>query len=149
MLALKELHFPARQTIHRHLLDLPDELLDEVIHHAHADNRHSTRDIVPSSLTCWRLRKAVAPLLFHTLQIRLTNRYVDRRTFNILLSLDSSPQSFARHVRHLKQDDSFCFRASGCEDLALSNELVKGLAIQGLQCLTSLRTIRYDPQVCV
>lgn len=124
------------------LLDLPDELLDLIILHVYADNGSFVRDLLPTSRTCHRLRKATAPILFHSLSIRATRRYVDRRTFNILLNFDYAPYTFASYVRHLKQDDSYVFREDGCEDLKLSNELVRAVAIQGLRTLRNVRAIR-------
>lgn len=148
MLALKNWSRMPSTAPSRDLLDLPDELLDLILHHLYSDNGYFIRDVVPSSLTCRRLRKAAAPILFHTISIRVTWRYVDRRSFNILLNLDSAPYTFASRIRHIKQDDSYVFRADGCEDLRLSNELVRGLAIQGLRTLTNVRSIRSVCQDC-
>lgn len=142
MLALKDFQPPRDEIYRRHLLDLPDELLDLIIGSLHADGGRHARELIPISLTCHRLRKTVAPILFQTLYVRITGRYVDKRTFNILLNFNLSPHRFARHIQHLKQDDSFCFRDNGCEDLNLSNELVRQVTKQGLQHLTNIKTIR-------
>lgn len=142
MLALKGWHTASASPPCKQLLDLPDELLDLVVHRLYTDGGSFIRDIIPCSLACHRLRKAVAPILFHTVSIRVTWRYVDRRSFNVLLALDSAPYSFASQIRHIKQDDSYIFRAENCEDLKLSNELVRGLAVQGLQKLVNVRSIR-------
>lgn len=123
------------------LLALPDEILDEVMHSLYIDGGSHGRLLVPSSLTCRRLRKATTPILFKCLRIRLTNRYVDKRSLNVLINLHLSP-NVACHVRHLKQHDAFCFREDGCEDLNLENELVRNLTIQGLSCLPNVKTIR-------
>lgn len=144
MLALKHLQMMDPNPQRRCLLDLPDELLDLVVNTVYADSGRFIRELIPVSLTCRRLHKAIAPKLFQTLHVRITNRYVDRRTFNILLNLYLSPHDFARHVRHLKQNDSFCFRENGCEALNLSNELVRQVVKQGLQFLCNVKTIRYD-----
>lgn len=142
MLALKDWHKAPAIPPSKELLDLPDELLDLVVQSLYIDGGQFIRDIIPCSLTCRRLRKAAAPILFYTVSIRVTWRYVDRRSFNILLNLDSAPCSFASQIRHIKQDDSYIFRAEHCEDLKLSNELVRGLAVQGLRNLINVRSIR-------
>lgn len=142
MLALKSWHKTHATPPVKALLDLPDELLDLIILRLYTDGGSFNRDIVPCSLACRRLRKAATPILFHTVSIRVTWRYVDRRSFNILLNLDSAPYSFASQIRHVKQDDSYIFRAEHCEDLKLSNELVRGLAVQGLRNLVHVRSIR-------
>ena len=54
----------------------------------YADAGRYLRELVPISLTCRRLRDATASKLFQTIHVRVTTRYVDRRTFNILLNLD-------------------------------------------------------------
>lgn len=144
MLALKHLQMTDHNLQRRCLLDLPDELLDLIVDAIYADGGRFVRELIPISLTCHRLHRATAPKLFQTLHVRITNRYVDRRTFNILLNLYLFPAEFARHVRHLKQNDSFCFRENGCEALNLSNELVRQVVKQGLQFLCNVRTIRYD-----
>lgn len=142
MLALKTWPRVAPTQPSKELLDLPDELLDLVLLQLYTDGGSFIRDVLPSSLTCRRLRKAAAPILFHTLSTRITWRYVDRRSFNILLNLEYAPYTFASQIRHLKQDDGYIFRADGCEDLRLSNELVRGLAVQGLRKLINVRSLR-------
>lgn len=142
MLTLKDHEVTNKSLPKRRLLDLPDELLDHVISILYTDNGRFKRDLIPSSLSCSRLRAITAPVLFETIHVRLTRRYVDRRTFNIFLNLDLAPHTFARHVRHIKQNDSFCFRENGCEDLRLSNDLVKQVILQGLRSVIKLRTIR-------
>lgn len=145
MLALKDWSRTRERHFAKGLLDLPDELLDLVMLHVYLENPSLVRDLLPPSQTCHRLRKATAPILFHTLSLRITQRYVDRRTFNILLNLDLAPYTFASHVRHLKQDDSYCYREDGCEDLRLSNELVREVALQGIRTLCNVRAIRSVP----
>lgn len=147
MLALKHFQVKEYGAQHRYLLDLPDELLALIINFVYADAGRYLRELVPISLTCRRLRDATASKLFQTIHVRVTTRYVDRRTFNILLNLDLFPQQFARHIRHLRQDDGFCFRQNGCESLNLSNELVREVTKQGLQWLVNVKTIRYGSRI--
>lgn len=143
MLALKELRILNIEPSKLCLLDLPDELLDGVIHFLYTDNGRFTRDVVPVSATCSRLRKAAVPILFDTLHVRIKWSSVDRRTFNILLNLDLAPHTFARHVRHIKQDDSPNPVDQGGEDLKLCNELVTKVVARGLRSLINVRTLRY------
>lgn len=142
MLSLKESQIVLQAIPQSNILDLPEELLHEIISFLYNDNGRFIRDLIPVSVSCVRLREATAPFLFRTLHVRLTQRYVDRRTFNILLNCHLSPHTFAGHVRHIVQDDSYCFRESNCEDLRLSNELVRLLTKQALQAMVSLTTIR-------
>jgi len=142
MLALKDLRVMVKKPTQRYLLDLPDELLDEVVRFLYTDNGRFTRDLVPVSVTCSRLRKAAAPILFNTLHVRVTWRHVDKRTFNILLNLDLAPHTFARHVRHMKQDDSPSTDELGFEHLQLSNELVMKVVRRGLRSLIYVTTLR-------
>lgn len=125
----------------RHLLDLPDELLDEIVHHIHLGGGRFVRDVLPISVVCRRLRKAAAAILFHTLHVRLTKHCVDRRTFNILLDVDLSPY-IAPNVRHIQQDDGFVDSEDGCAGLNLSNELVRAVALQALRLLQNVRRLR-------
>lgn len=141
MLALKELHVTNRDP-KRCLLDLPDELLDEVVSFLYTDNGRFTRDLIPVSASCSRLRKATVPILFNTLHVRISHSCVGKRTFNILLNLDLAPHTFGRHVRHIKQDDSSSPPDHGCEDLQLSNELVMKVVTRGLRSLIHVTTLR-------
>lgn len=149
MLALKELRIKNREPSKQCLLDLPDELLDEVVRFLYTDNGRFTRDLIPASATCSRLRKATVPILFRNLHIRITRKGVDKRTFNILLNLDLAPHTFACHVRHMKQDDSPRAGEHGCEDLELSNELVLAVVTRGLRALVNLRRLRLVLEPCI
>lgn len=142
MLALKDTLYTNHVPLHRKLLDLPDELLREIIEFLHAYNDRFGRALIPLASTCRRLRAATAPILFHTISIRLTDRYVDKQTINLLINLRENPDTFACHVKSLRQDDAFCFREDGCEQLQLGNELVHKLARNGLSCLINLNTVR-------
>lgn len=142
MLALKDWHKPPSPVPPKQFLDLPDELLDLILHHLYTSGGKYIRDITPCSLTCRRLRKAAVPLLFNTLNLRVTWPYVDRRSFNILLGLESAPYSFASMIRHVRQDDAYIFRGDSCEEMKMSNELVRGLAVQGVRKLRNVRSIR-------
>jgi len=141
MLALKDVLIMGRQASKRCLLDLPDELLDEVVYLLYTDNGSFIRDLVPLSTTCSRLRKAVVPTLFNTLHVRLTWGPIDKRTISILLNLNLAPYSFAYHVKHIKNDEHVP-ECSSVEDLNLSNELVMGIVTQGLRSLINLTTIK-------
>src|SRR4051812_46850925 len=99
MLSLKESQIVLQAIPQSSILDLPDELLDEIISFLYNGNGRFIRDLIPVSVSCVRLREATAPFLFRTLHVRLTQRYVDRRTFNILLNCHLSPHTFAGHVR--------------------------------------------------
>jgi len=142
MLSLKDTRIRDQQPSRRVLLDLPDELLDEVVHFLYTDNGSFTRDLVPLSTTCTRLRKAAVPVLFSTLHTRLTWGSIDKRTFCILLNLNLAPYSFAYHVKQIKNDDHVSEEHDADKDLSLCNELVMGVVTQGLQCLVNLTTIQ-------
>lgn len=140
MLALKDSLLPEKipKTC---ILDLPDELLFEVVEALFTDTDGSIRSILPLSTTCHRFRKAAAPLLFRKLHVRLTSRWVDRRTFNILVGLTLAPLTFACYVRHIVQHDEFRHREEGFEDLTLRNDLVRGLASDAFRQMVNLKTI--------
>lgn len=140
MLALRSIcvHRSEAKTL---LLNLPDELLYEIVRFLFADGDRTVRNIIHLSSTCHRFRKAAAPLLFRKLHVRLTMRCVDRRTFNILVGLDLAPLTFARYVRHIIQHDEFRHREEGYEDLTLRNELVSKLASQAFRHMVDLKTI--------
>ena len=140
MLALKKTQLSTRSK-EIHLLDLPDELLHEIVQALFFNCDRTARAIANLSITCQRLRKAAAPLLFRKLHVRLTSRCVDRRTFNILIGLFLAPYTFACYVRHIVQHDDFRHREEGFEDLTLKNDLLKGLTVQAFQRMTNLRTV--------
>ena len=142
MLALKDMQIMKRELSNFCLMDLPDELLDEVLRFLYVDNGSFTRDLVPASATCSRLRKATVPILFRNLHVRITRKGVDKRTFNILLNFDLAPHTFARHVRHIKQDDSPRTDEYGSKELGLSNELVMAVVTRGLRALVNITTLR-------
>lgn len=123
------------------LLDLPDELLYEIVRFLFADGDRTVRNIIHLSMTCHRFRRAAAPILFRKLHVRLTMRCVDRRTFNILVGLNLAPYTFARYIRHIVQHDEFRHREEGFEDLTLRNELVQKLASQAFRHMIDLRTV--------
>lgn len=140
MLALKDIY--AYQSASKTcLLDLPDELLYEIVNSLFADGDRTIRSVVPLSTTCHRFRKAAAPLLFRKLHVRLTSRCVDRRTFNILVGLTLAPHTFACYVRQIVQHDEFRHREEGFEDLTLKNELVQKLALHAFQHMVNLKTV--------
>jgi len=125
----------------RYLLDLPDELLDEIVQHIYLGGGRFVRDVLPISLVCCRLRKAAAAILFHTLHVRLMKHCVDRRTFNLLLDVELSPY-VASNVRHIQQHDGVDGIEDECEGLNLSNELVRAVALQALRLLQNARRLR-------
>lgn len=127
--------------MYRKLLDLPDELLREIVEFLDAYSIRFVRALIPLASTCRRLRAITAPLLFQTISLRLTDRYVDKQTINLLINLCEYPETFACHIKSWQQDDAFCFREDGCEQLKLDNELVYQLAKTGLSHLTNVDTI--------
>ena len=142
MLSLK-MQAPSRSLLfERSLMDLPDELLELVLLELQDVATQRTRALLPISMACSRLRRITAPFIFHTIHLRLTDRYVDKRTFNILLNCNLARHGFTNHIRHIVQDDTYCFRENNCEDLRISNELVRGLILQALRSMINLTSIR-------
>ena len=125
------------------LTDLPDELLHQICGHLHQFTGGYTRDLIPLSVVSVRFNELIRPLLFNTIRVHLTQRYVDKRTFSILINCCLNP-AFAMLIRSIIQDDSYKFREHGCEDLRLSNELTRQIVKQAIANMTSLISISTD-----
>ena len=142
MLSLKRRQLMDQTQNARGLLDLPDELLDEVIGFAHADNGSFTRDLITVSITCSRLRKACMPILFRTISIRATGRSIDKHTVSILLNLDHAPQGIAQQVKHIRSDDCVLNWVPPNGAMSIAEEQIPGTLRSGLRSLVNLKTIR-------
>ena len=79
------------------LLDLPSEVLDEVVRAVYEDGDRSLSTILPTSRTCHALRRSALPLLFelYSCSVREQSGDIIHRSF-------SSVQSNSQLLKHVK-----------------------------------------------
>jgi len=92
------LHLPK---VHPSICHLPEELIDEIVYQVYIDSGRFVRSVVPLSLTCWQLRKATLPVIFHSITLSGCGQTADQRTLDFLCYLAQNPNisGYIRHVR--------------------------------------------------
>lgn len=144
MLSLKtEKGLLPSRTTNLSLLELPTEILTQIIDHVVSDSSNFTPSILPASLVCHALRTATLPILFQSLSISMgPGAFIDRRTFNLLAHLAKPEIHHAKHVRCLNQLPMI----SGTFDLNTSMYSLESKTFEtimsALKRLTGLRLVR-------